>query len=221
MFHAELVVIAILQQLHAAASLYEAFSAQDIIGSHFGPPSINASFDYVVVGGGTAGLTTAHRLAEDSKYSVAIVEAGSFYELTNSNFSQVPALAANFVGADPRLKNPLVDWVQWTEPLEGFGDRKVLYTSGKTLGGSSARNYMLYMRQVLFKAGQAGRHDANRLRLLIGLLKELIVNGQTMWGTRPMNLTSLNHISRRASRSAHQIIARDQTTALQRSLQKR
>ena len=124
----------------------ETLFAQGLIGSHFGPPSINASYDYVVVGGGTAGLAIATRLAQNTSNSVAVVEAGSFYELTNGNFSSVPGYGAQFVGADPLLKNPLVDWVQYTEPLSAFGGRRILYTQGKTFGGNSARNYLLYMR---------------------------------------------------------------------------
>lgn len=130
----------------AQVSYFELLVAQGLIGSHFGVPSLNAAYDYVVVGGGTAGLTIASRLAQNTSNTVAVVEAGSFYELTNGNLSQVPAYGAFFVGADPALKNPLVDWVQYTEPMPGFGERRILYTQGKTLGGNSARNYLLYMR---------------------------------------------------------------------------
>ena len=47
-------------------------------GSSFGIAGQNASFDYVIVGGGTAGNTLAYRLAADGRFSVAVVEAGSF-----------------------------------------------------------------------------------------------------------------------------------------------
>ncbi|KAK2598138.1 hypothetical protein QQS21_005689 [Conoideocrella luteorostrata] len=117
-----------------------------LIGSHFGTPSINSTYDYVVVGGGTAGLAIATRLAQNSSQTVAVVEGGSFYEITNGNYSQVPGLAAQWIGTDPLLRNPQVDWNQVTEPMEGIGGRSILYTSGKTLGGGSARNYMFYTR---------------------------------------------------------------------------
>jgi choline dehydrogenase-like flavoprotein len=128
--------------------LFETLRAAQLISSHFGPPSINSTYDYVIVGGGTAGLTLAARLAQNVSNTVAVVEAGSFYELTNANFSEVPALAANWIGWDPLLKNPQVDWDQYTEPMPGLGGRSILYTTGKTLGGSSARNYMFYTRSV-------------------------------------------------------------------------
>ena len=57
-----------------------------LIGSSFGVAG-NASFDYVVVGGGTAGLTITARLAADPSLSVAVVEAGAFYEVDNGNIS--------------------------------------------------------------------------------------------------------------------------------------
>ncbi|MCJ1427726.1 hypothetical protein MMC29_005631 [Sticta canariensis] len=81
-----------------------------ILGSSFGVPGANATFDYVIVGGGTAGLTIATRLAENSSLSVAVVEAGGFYEIDNGNLSIVPGLAGWFSGSDPKDFQPLVDW---------------------------------------------------------------------------------------------------------------
>ena len=52
------------------------------------------------VGGGTAGLAIATRLAE-GQHTVAIIEAGSFYEIGNSNYSQVPIYAAAFTAKSP------------------------------------------------------------------------------------------------------------------------
>jgi len=46
------------------------------------------------------------------------------------------------------LKNPLVDWYQYTTPQAGLGGRAPLYTSGKTFGGGSARNFLQYQRYV-------------------------------------------------------------------------
>ena len=48
-------------------------------------PGTNATYDYVVIGGGTAGLTIAARLAEDPDVSVAVIEAGGFYQQDNGN----------------------------------------------------------------------------------------------------------------------------------------
>ena len=51
----------------------------------------NRTFDYVIVGGGTAGLTIATRLSEQANVSVAVIEAGGNYELDHGNLSTVPA----------------------------------------------------------------------------------------------------------------------------------
>ena len=64
------------------ASLFESLTGLGELGTHFGFPG-NASFDYVIVGGGTAGLALANRLSKNS--SVAVVEAGSFYEIDVSS----------------------------------------------------------------------------------------------------------------------------------------
>lgn len=87
-----------------------------ILGSSFGLPGANATFDYVVVGGGTAGLTIATRLAENHSLSVAVVEAGGFYEIDNGNLSIVPAECVRFSSTDPKDLQPLVDWGFITVP---------------------------------------------------------------------------------------------------------
>ena len=76
--------------------------------SSFGTPG-NASFDYVIVGGGTAGLVLAARLSENPLTSVAVIEAGSFYEL-GGNYSEIPAFDTLWAGKDPKDTNPEVDW---------------------------------------------------------------------------------------------------------------
>ena len=85
-------------------------------GYSFGTPGVNASFDYVVVGGGTAGLALATRLAEDHSISVAVIEAGGFYEADDGNISVVPAYDIFFAGTWPNVTNPLVDWGFVTVP---------------------------------------------------------------------------------------------------------
>ena len=69
-----------------------------------------------VVGGGTAGLTVATRLAESGGLSVAVVEGGSFYEIDNGNVSQVPAFAVQYSSASPSTIQPAVDWGIITVP---------------------------------------------------------------------------------------------------------
>ena len=87
----------------------------NFIGASMGVPG-NATFDYIVVGGGTAGLTIATRLAQIASNSVAVVEAGGFYEIDNGNLSVVPSTSAYFTGADINDTNPLVDWSFVTTP---------------------------------------------------------------------------------------------------------
>ncbi len=67
-----------------------------LLGSHFGVPDIPVQYDYVIVGGGTAGLVMARRLAANTSFTVAVIEAGGFYEFDNGNFSEIPAFAAQF-----------------------------------------------------------------------------------------------------------------------------
>lgn len=97
-------------------ALNEQLTSQGLLGSHFGIPGLPGSFDYVIVGGGTGGLAVARRLAENASFSVAVVEAGDFYEFSNGNLSQIPADAAAFIGSAPLTRNPLLDWYQFTTP---------------------------------------------------------------------------------------------------------
>ena len=146
----------------------------NVLGTAFGAPGTNATFDYVIVGGGTAGLTIATRLAEDPAISVAVIEAGGFYEIDNGNRSTVPGYANYYTGSDPKNYNPLVDWGFTTVPQtvrllsahfftstlqrerltvghveQGAGNRRVHYARGKTLGGSSARKYVKFLVSIL------------------------------------------------------------------------
>ncbi|KAL8864547.1 MAG: hypothetical protein Q9198_009794, partial [Flavoplaca austrocitrina] len=88
------------------------------VGTSFGVPGSSSKFDYVVIGGGTAGLTVAERLSEDPTVSVAVIEAGGFYELTDGNVSQIPAFYAKNFNQTPTAETiqPLIDWAYITEP---------------------------------------------------------------------------------------------------------
>ncbi|KAL8753013.1 MAG: hypothetical protein Q9199_005343 [Rusavskia elegans] len=81
----------------------------------YGRPNTDAAYDYIIVGGGTAGLTIAARLTQNTSLSVAVVEAGGYYEETVGNISTVPAYAAFNVGTDPTDTNA-IDWGFVTEP---------------------------------------------------------------------------------------------------------
>lgn len=69
-----------------------------------------------IIGGGTAGLTVAQRLAANPQLSVAVIEGGSFYEIDNGNYSQIPAYDVQFSSPDPASIQPLVDWGIVTSP---------------------------------------------------------------------------------------------------------
>lgn len=69
-----------------------------LLDSLAGTLGANQSFDYIVLGGGTAGLTIAKRLAEDKSITVAIIEAGSVYEVTDPILESTPGGDVTFVG---------------------------------------------------------------------------------------------------------------------------
>lgn len=77
-------------------SYSENIYATQLIGSHFGVPDTPVTYDYVIVGGGTAGLVMARRLSANSSFTVAVIEAGGFYEFDNGNYSEIPAFASQF-----------------------------------------------------------------------------------------------------------------------------
>lgn len=141
--------VALVHVLLITAQPYlESIIGAGLIGSHFGAPFFNASFDYVIIGGGTAGLTLATRLAQNASNTVAVIEAGGFAATDNGNFSSIPAFNGYWIGKSTVTRNPLGEWETYTEPLPGFGGQKILYSAGKTLGGGSTRNSLTYHRSV-------------------------------------------------------------------------
>ena len=102
-------------------------------------------FDYVIVGGGTAGCLLANRLSADPARRVLLVEAG---DEDNYHWIHIPVGYLRCIG------NPRTDWRFRTEPEAGLNGRDLLYPRGKVLGGSSSINGMIYMR------GQARDYDA-------------------------------------------------------------
>ncbi|OLN91628.1 Versicolorin B synthase 3 [Colletotrichum chlorophyti] len=116
------------------------------LGNSAGDLGKDASFDYVIVGGGTAGLVLANRLSAKSDVTVAVIEAGTFYQITNPIIGNTPAGDTLFAGSSPLDTNPLVDWNFVTQPQTGASNRRIHYARGKCLGGSSARNFMIYQR---------------------------------------------------------------------------
>jgi choline dehydrogenase len=95
------------------------------------------SFDYVIVGAGTAGCVLANRLSADPDVSVLLLEAGG---RDNWIWIHIP------VGYLFTQNNPRTDWCLRTEPEPGLNGRALAYPRGKVLGGCSSINGMIYMR---------------------------------------------------------------------------
>ena len=102
------------------------------------------SFDYIIVGAGTAGCVLANRLSADPNTSVLLLEAG---DKDNYHWIHIP------VGYLYTLGNPRTDWCFKTEVEPGLNGRAIDYARGKVLGGCSSINGMIYMR------GQARDYD--------------------------------------------------------------
>ncbi|KAF8848709.1 glucose-methanol-choline oxidoreductase [Acephala macrosclerotiorum] len=105
------------------------------------------TFDYIVVGGGTAGLTIAARLAEDPAVSVAVIEAGRKWDPFSTLVESIPGADIMFVGTKEKM--PVIDWGFKTEPDQASGHQSRGYARGKCLGGSSVRNFMIYQRPTV------------------------------------------------------------------------
>ncbi|PQE34052.1 choline dehydrogenase protein [Rutstroemia sp. NJR-2017a WRK4] len=109
----------------------------------------NATYDYVIIGGGTAGLAIASRLAEFA--SVGVIEAGGDYEQDNGNYSVVPLNSIRMAlisSGENYPRYPLMDWDLVSIPQPSAGNVRYHYASGKTLGGSSALNTLAYHRST-------------------------------------------------------------------------
>ncbi|CAI6339846.1 unnamed protein product [Periconia digitata] len=115
------------------------------LGTLEGALGYDATFDYVVVGGGTAGNAIGVRLA-DAGHTVAIVEAGGYYQIGKPILGSTPFGDTIGIGSSVLDTNPLVDWGFVTAPQEGLNGRQIHYARGKCLGGSSALNFMVYQR---------------------------------------------------------------------------
>jgi choline dehydrogenase-like flavoprotein len=110
-------------------------------------------FDYVIVGAGSAGCVLANRLSASGKYSVLLLEAGP---RDTNPWIHVP------LGYGKLFKEKAVNWMYQTEPEPGLNGRSVFQPRGKTLGGSSSINGLLYIR------GQHEDYDRWRQRGNVG-----------------------------------------------------
>ena len=102
------------------------------------------SFDYIIIGAGSAGCLLANRLSADASKRVLLIEAG---RKDDYHWIHIPVGYLHCIG------NPRTDWLYNTEPDAGLNGRALRYPRGKTLGGSSSINGMIYMR------GQARDYD--------------------------------------------------------------
>ncbi|RCW64509.1 GMC family oxidoreductase [Pseudorhodoferax soli] len=102
------------------------------------------TFDHIVIGAGTAGSLMANRLSKDPRQRVLLIEAGG---KDDYHWIHIP------VGYLYCIGNPRTDWLYQTEPDAGLNGRTLRYPRGKTLGGCSSINGMIYMR------GQARDYD--------------------------------------------------------------
>ena len=105
----------------------------------------DAAYDYVIVGAGSAGCVLANRLTEDGKHSVLLLEAGP---RDTNIWIHIP------IGYGKTMNDPVVNWRLYTEPEPHLHDRKLYWPRGRTLGGSSSINGLVFIR------GQAEDYDA-------------------------------------------------------------
>jgi choline dehydrogenase-like flavoprotein len=102
----------------------------------FGEPSLK-SFDYIIVGAGSSGAVLANRLSADPSIRVCLLEAGG---------SDASPLISTPLGVMALSRRAAHNWMYTTSPQSALNGREISVPRGKTLGGSSAINGMIYIR---------------------------------------------------------------------------
>ncbi|KAL4804192.1 hypothetical protein BDV18DRAFT_166310 [Aspergillus unguis] len=102
---------------------------------------VQTPFDFIICGGGTAGLAIAARLSENPNVTVGVIEAGKYR--IGDPLIDTPALFMQM------FENPDYDWCMYTAPQTGNNNKVHHIPRGKVLGGSSAINFMMYVRGSL------------------------------------------------------------------------
>ncbi|THH22366.1 hypothetical protein EUX98_g8226 [Antrodiella citrinella] len=99
---------------------------------------VSSKLDYLVVGGGTAGLVVAARLSEDPSVTVGVLEAGEYHK--DEPKVNIPGMMGS------GLMDLKLDWALFSEPQKHLNNRAMFHPRGKGLGGSSLLNFLVLLR---------------------------------------------------------------------------
>jgi choline dehydrogenase len=112
-------------------------NARILVFNLYKDSNLMENFDYIIIGAGSAGCVLANRLSQNPNNKILLIEAGG---KDSYPWIHIP------VGYYKTMHNPKTDWCYNTEPDETMENRSIPYPRGKTLGGSSSINGLLYIR---------------------------------------------------------------------------